>query len=130
MSAADTENRAAQAHSFLEAARLSVEFSAELGEVASANVAASNAVLAGIAAADAITGKALATRSNSSNHSDAVALLKRAHGGEAMSNHLRVLMATKSTAADEPRMVTASKAAEAIQHAARLVAAMDTMLKD
>ncbi|MEQ1737473.1 MAG: hypothetical protein ABL886_13845, partial [Rhodoglobus sp.] len=58
MSASDVAARAAQARSFLQAARLTEEFS-DLGATAAANVAASNAVLAGIAAADAICGKAL-----------------------------------------------------------------------
>lgn len=129
MSSTDIDNRAAQAHSFLEAARLAIEFSSELGHEPVANVAASNAVLAGIAAADAICGKALGIRSNSSNHGDAVAMLKRAHGGEAAANHLRALVAIKSAAGYEPRMVTAAKSADAVQHAERLVVAMDKMLR-
>lgn len=128
MTGADVANRAAQAHSFLEAARLAVEFASELGTGASANVAASNAVPAGIAAADAICGKALQIRSNSANHADAIALLKRAHGGAAAANHLRALVAIKSAAAYEPLMVSSAKAADAIQHAERLVSAMEAML--
>ena len=129
MSGPDIAARASQAHSFLEAARLTVQFAAELGEDAAANVAASNAVLAGIAAADAICGKALGVRSSSTNHSDAVALIRRAHGGEAAANHLKALVALKNNAAYEPRMVTSAKSAEAIQHAERLVVAMETMLR-
>ena len=64
----------------------------------------------------------------SANHTDAIALLKRAHGGAAAANHLRALIAIKSAAAYEPMMVSAAKAAEAIQHAERLVVAMDAML--
>ena len=55
-------------------------------------------------------------------------MLKRAHGGAAAANHLRALIAIKSAAAYEPMMVSAAKAAEAIQHAERLVVAMDAML--
>lgn len=129
MSEPDVAARAAQAQSFLDAARLAIEFASELGEGPSANVAASNAVLAGIAAADAICGKALQLRSNSSNHAEAIALLRRAHGGDAAAIHLKALVAIKSAAAYEPRMVTAAKAGDAIQHADRLVAAMDAMLR-
>jgi len=129
MGRADVSARAAQARSFLEAARLTTEFADELGETASANVAASNAVLAGIAAADAICGMALGERSSSGNHSDAVALLKRAHGGAAASNQLKALIAIKSTAAYEPRMVTPTKAAEALRNAERLVMLMDEILR-
>lgn len=68
MSALKVATRAAQAHSFLEAAKLTLEFSSDLGVDAAANVAASNAVLAGIAAEDAICGKALGVRSGSRNH--------------------------------------------------------------
>jgi hypothetical protein len=129
MSISDIAGRASQAHSFLEAARLAVQFASELGEGAAANVAASNAVLAGIAAADAICGKALGVRSNSSNHADAVALIRRAHNGESAANQLKALVAIKSAAAYEPRMVTAAKALDAVQHAERLVAAMDAMVR-
>ena len=128
MSDADVAARAAQARSFLEAARMAMEFASELGDGPSANVATSNAVLAGIAAADAICGKALQLRSNSSNHAEAIALLRRAYGGDTAANHLKALVAIKSTAAYEPRMVTAAKSAEALQHADRLVVAMDKML--
>lgn len=129
MSGADIDNRASQAHSFFDTARLAEDFSAELGEQPAANVCASLAVLAGIAAADAICGKALGIRSNSSNHADAVAMVRRAYGGDSASGHLRALIAIKSSAAYEPRMVTAAKSSEAIQHAERLVAAMDKMLR-
>ncbi|MCY7412390.1 MAG: hypothetical protein LH471_05040 [Salinibacterium sp.] len=129
MSSSDIVARATQAHSFLEAARLAVDSAAALGDEAVANVAASNAVYAGIAAADAICGKALAVRSTSFNHADAVALVRRAHEGEAAANHLRALISLRNNAAYEPRMVTAAKAADAIQHAERLVAAMDKMLR-
>lgn len=91
MSPADVKNRAEQARSFLGIARLASTFPDDLGSDAAANAIASNAVLAGIAAADAICGKALQVRSSSANHGDAVPLLRRAHGGdvEAMEKMLR-----------------------------------------
>jgi len=128
MSAAHVTSRAALAHSLLDIARLASQFSDDVGAEAAANGIASNAVLAGIAAADAICGKALGFRSSSQSHGDAVAMLKRAHGGEAASNHLKALISVKSAAAYEPLIITSAKAAEALQHAERLVAAMDALL--
>ena len=43
--------------------------------------------------------------------------------------HIIALVALKNNAAYEPRMVTSAKSAEAIQHAERLVAAMEMMLR-
>ena len=129
MTASQVDARAAQAHSFLEAARLADEFSDDLGEESAANVITSMAVLAGIAAADAICGKALGVRSKSSNHSDAVSLLNRAHDGVSVANQLRALIDVKSAAAYEPQMVTKKRSAEALKHAERLIAAMQRALR-
>ncbi|CAN5447252.1 hypothetical protein BH10ACT7_BH10ACT7_04110 [soil metagenome] len=121
MSPSEVNGRAQQARDFLETAQLALEIGP--------NSAASNAVLAGIAAGDAICGKALGIRSHSGSHGDAVAIVRRAHGGESAANHLKALVALKSAAAYEPRMVTAAKASEAVQHAERLVVAMEKLLK-
>ncbi|MDO7883476.1 hypothetical protein [Antiquaquibacter soli] len=125
----DIEVRASQARAFLQAARVTSDFSDEVSVEAAANVIATNAVLAGIAAADAICGRALGVRSSSSQHSDALAILRRAHGGEAAAGHLRALLSLKNDASYEPLMITSVKAAAAIQHAERLVDLMERILR-
>lgn len=61
--------------------------------------AASIAILAGIAAADAACCKALGCRSRSDNHHDAERLLaKISPGGKGAASHLRKLISIKDTA--------------------------------
>ena len=62
---------------------------------AARNAAVGNAVLAGIAAADAICCVRLGERSSSSDHSDAVALLTKVD--KKLGQHLSTLIGSKST---------------------------------
>ena len=62
---------------------------------AARNVAVGNAVLAGIAASDALCCWHLGERSSSSNHNDAVALLAKLHKN--LAKHLTILIGDKTT---------------------------------
>lgn len=94
---ADAVRRQEQAHKFLEVADL-VE--AEAGQdAASANVAASLAVLAGIAAADAACCVALGRRSRGQDHRQAIDLVREVSpGGAAAARHLQRLLDLKDSA--------------------------------
>lgn len=65
--------RLKEAHLYLSAAELF-----DSGSAAENKVAGSNAILAGIAAADAICGLVLGERSSGDDHAQAISLLKRA----------------------------------------------------
>ena len=96
-SAADAYTRQAHARKFLEAAQLVATEERDIPE--SASVAASLAVLAGIAASDAACCAALGRRSRSQDHHDADALLGDiAPTGSEAANQLRRLLNLKDTA--------------------------------
>lgn len=129
MSPADVRARARKAHGFLDAARLVEAFREDDDEGAAATVVASLAVLAGIAAADALCGEAMGMRSNSGNHADAIALLKSSPTNVAPAvAQLRALVDLKSRAHYEPRLITAADASGALTSAERLLIAMDAAL--
>jgi hypothetical protein len=87
--------RLADARKFLELAELAREES----DVTSFNVAAANAALAGIAAADAACCRALGERSRGEDHRDAIVLVGRVSpGGLEAANALRRLLAMKNNA--------------------------------
>ncbi len=123
MDATAVRARAAQAKIFLVTARLTV------GDSPAANsVAGTNAVHAGIAAADAICGKTLGYCARGENHDDAVDLLARAITDGGPSKNLARLLSKKSLAGYSPTMLTDSKTAELVTYAERLVEAMDAVL--
>lgn len=89
----DVRNRLVQAGASLDAARLELD----TNEPGWLNVAASNAVLAGIAAADAACCHALGKRPNGQNHNEAVHLLETVpHNGPTMAKLLTRLLSAKS----------------------------------
>lgn len=89
--------RLAHARSFLEVADLAADVSDPSLEYGS--VAASVAILAGIAAADAACCKELGKRSRSDNHHDAELLLEQiTPGGKRAASQLRQLIDIKDTA--------------------------------
>lgn len=89
--------RLARARSFLEVAEMAVDEADPSLEYGAA--AASIAILAGIAAADAACCQALGRRSRSDNHHDAEQLLAEiAPGGKTAAGHLRKLINLKDTA--------------------------------
>lgn len=78
MTGAEVRTRAQHAHAFLTAADLVADLGHDAGIDDLSNTVGSLAVLAGIAAGDAICGAALGERSASQSHGDAVTML-RAH---------------------------------------------------
>lgn len=95
--AAQARQCLARARSFLEVAEMVADEGDPSLEYGSA--AASIAVLAGIAAADAACCEALGRRSRSDNHRDAEQLLvKIAPGGKTAASHLGKLLNVKDTA--------------------------------
>ena len=101
----------------------------ELAELPDSNMdpgvlkaAASSAILAGIAAADAACCAALGRRSRSQDHRDAVELVKRvAPGGANASNQLRRLLALKDEAQYGFGELTFSKHQSTVRWARALV---------
>jgi hypothetical protein len=86
------------------------------------NTAVSNAVMAGIAAADAITGLALGERSRSQSHAAAVDLLARvAPDGRTLARDLQRLLTIKDDAQYSDRMLKPAQATTAIRQATTLV---------
>ena len=94
------------------------------------NVAGSNAVMAGIAAADAICGHTLGLRAAGESHQEAVALLERAAPfGSRASANLKRLLASKTETQYSANMVSDSKARDLVTAAERLVEEMDKLLQ-
>lgn len=113
---ADARSRLVDARAFLEVA-----------EVAdNTDVVATNAIHAGIAAADVLCCLSLRERSTSSNHSDAVDLLRRVD--DALSNALRRCLDLKTRAAYETRDLSAKAAALTVRQSALLVDAAERAL--
>lgn len=129
MSAADVAARAAHARGFLHAAEIVDEFSDDVADAA-AHVVGSLAVLAGIAAADAICGHALGRRSAGDNHDQAVVLVKTATTqGPEFARDLRRLLGAKGNVQYSPRVVTAATSRELMKYARRLVDGMEAVLR-
>lgn len=127
MDAAAVRARASDARKLLELAELVLSES----ESASWKAAGSNAVLAGIAAADAICGHSLGHCSKNSDHRDAVELLKRATAPDASpSNNLRRLVSEKTLFQYGTERVTEASSGDMVRYAARLVAEMEHRLRN
>lgn len=109
--ASDAAARLTDARSFLDAALLFVEDSTD--------VAGSNAVLAGIAAADAVCCALLGRRSASGDHAAAVELLAQADSEAA--NRLRRLLRIRTKAQYSERNLTAGEVKTALRQAEVLV---------
>lgn len=112
--------RLAQARSYMDVARLTADERDPNLEYAA--VAASVAILAGIAAADAACCHALGRRSRSDNHHDAEALLAEiTPGGRAAAKHLRQLIDIKDTAHYGFISITSAQLKRALRQAQHLV---------
>ncbi|MDF2443383.1 MAG: hypothetical protein JWR01_1586 [Subtercola sp.] len=125
MGSADVSERAGTAREHLQVAQERLGYAARVeGGSAEAQVAASNAILAGIAAADAICGRALGERSNDSDHRAAVALLATVRpNGIELSLQLARLLSDKSQH-QYGGYVTQGRAGKAVKWAEQLVDAM------
>ncbi|QSB14725.1 hypothetical protein JQS43_25265 [Natronosporangium hydrolyticum] len=117
--AAEGRVRLDQARAFLDVAEL---VGAEDNELATPSVATALAVLAGIAAADAACCTVLGRRARGQDHRQAVDLVAQvAHGGAAMSRHLRRLLAVKDDAHYGLLHVSHQRATAALRQARQLV---------
>lgn len=109
--------RLKEARLYLSAAEL-----LDSGGAAENKVAGSNAILAGIAAADAICGLVLGERSAGDDHSQAIALLKRAtHPSTKAANSLSRLLTHKTPVQYGADSISASEAAQLIKWARDIV---------
>lgn len=126
MTRTDCQHRAATAKEHLAVARERSQVAdTRPGPSGTAQVAASNAVLAAIAAADAICGSVLGECSNEQDHRTATSLLKRVPGGEVLATKLHRLLADK-TALQYGGFCTDAVARTSISQATALVQALDS----
>ncbi|WP_156401880.1 hypothetical protein [Agromyces sp. Soil535] len=129
MTAADVATRASHARAFMAAAELVDALADDAGIESKANLLGSLAVLAGIAASDAICGASLGERAAGENHTDAVVLLKRASPPEDSSSaQLKRLLDAKTTTQYSPILIGDTKAADLLTAAQRLLKTMETRL--
>lgn len=120
MTAHHVRVRRRHAESYLSAADLVVELGDDADVDAIANVVGSLAVLAGIAAADAICGRALGERSASESHADAVTLLAKV-SGDRLAPTLRRLLQSKSDSQYSPLLLSAARARDMLEWSRKLV---------
>ncbi len=94
------------------------------------NILGAIAVLAGIAASDAICGKALGARSVGVAHAEAVDLLRRATPPQSKAaSALGRLLASKTDTQYSAHLVSSAKARELFKAAEQLVGEMETLLR-
>ena len=116
--AEEARHRVEQAEAYLIAAELAT------GEAGGAwgTVAAGNAVLAGIAASDAICCLRLGERSRGDDHHEALALVARATpDGSLLAQTLERLMGIKDQSHYGVELVSSSRARSAVRQATRLI---------
>lgn len=124
MTRADVVARARHAREFLETATESLTLHQDR-----TNVAVSNAVLAGIAAADAMCGHALGESARGDDHGQAVQLLSSVTPhGVTYANDLRRLLALKTNSQYSSLTISSTAASDAIRWATRMVEGMRTIL--
>lgn len=92
------------------------------------NIIASLAVLAGIAASDAICGAEVGERAGE-NHADAVKLLRQCAPKSSAASQLQRLLDAKSESQYSSRLVTTTRASELRDQAQRLVDEMEAVVK-
>lgn len=115
----EARTRLAQARKFSEVATFCAE---DLNDDTSPHVAAALAVLAGIAASDAVCCTKLKQRPRGQDHREAVALVKTIHsGGVAAANDLARLLNEKDNAHYGVMMVSRTTAKKMIEWANRLI---------
>jgi hypothetical protein len=119
-SATEANKRLTDAQAFLEAAEL----------VDDPSASAANAVLAGIAAADAACCKTLGERSRGQDHRNAVALVEQvAPGGKDAANALSRLLGLKNDAEYGLTKLSAANRDAALRQARKLVGWAETVLR-
>ncbi len=129
MTRADASTRQRHAHAFLNAANLVIELGDEAGIPDIGNTVGSLAVLAGIAAGDAICGATLGQRAAGESHGEAVALLRRSERGKRLAPSLARLIESKSDVQYAATILTETRARDLLKAAQRMVDAMDEILR-
>lgn len=129
MTRADVQVRAQHAHSFIEAADLVDQLGEEAGIPQRGNTIGSLAVLAGIAASDAICGAILGIRAAGEGHGEAVDLLRSTEPGKRLAAHLRRLVDAKTETQYSAAVLTESRAGDLMKAAQRLITGMDEVLR-
>lgn len=125
---ADADTRLRQAESFLLVADM-VLGEPDESSLALTSVATSLAVLAGIAAADAVCCASLGRRARGQAHAEAVDLVRTVRpGGVAMARDLSRLLAVKDDAQYGVLVVSSERADAAVRWAGRLVSAASTAM--
>lgn len=123
---ADALTRLSHAHAFVDAAELVLD----IDDDGSENVAASLAVLAGVAASDAACCAILGRRPPGQDHREAILLLAQiASGGVQMSRDLARLLDLKDNAQYGVLFLSATAAAQSVKWALRIVAAAETCVR-
>lgn len=121
-STADARRRLQHSKQFLEVAELAAEDQRDDGSLEYGNAAATLAVLAGIAAADAACCKALGRRSRADDHDQAAGLVGEiADDGTNAAKDLRALVALKNDAQYGFYAVGSSELTKALRKARSLV---------
>lgn len=127
MSKTAVARRAQQARAYLLIADLALTDRAMPGHT---NVAGANAVLAGIAASDAICGHALGVRPVGEAHDDAITLLKRASVPTSRAPaQLKRLLSSKTDTQYSPDLVSENTATALVNSAQRLIDEMNAVLR-
>ena len=126
MTRADSRQRAGTAREHLQVVEERYEYTkGSLAPSSSAQVSASNSILAGIAAADAITGVALGVRANDQDRAMAAALVSTVlPGGKALAVKLNRLLLDKSLL-QYGSYCTTAESLEMLKLARALVESMD-----
>ena len=129
MTGQDIRVRADDAHEFLLAAQLIFDHSADTGMKHRGKSVGSLAVLAGIAASDAICGRALGKCAAGEAHEEAVKLLATATvNGPVYARDLRRLLRSKTNVQYSPIVVGEGRNTELVKYARRLVDGLDKEL--
>jgi hypothetical protein len=98
------------------------EFEPDSKDGAARSVAVSNAVLAGIAAVEALCGKRLGRRSNSNDHSDALVLIRQVAEVRARAERLlQTLLSVKNKAQYESADPNAAETKKALRAMRQLI---------
>ncbi|MBT2517669.1 hypothetical protein J7E29_09515 [Streptomyces sp. ISL-90] len=129
MTRAESATRQRHAHAFLDAADLVLDLGDDAGIPDIGNTVGSLAVLAGIAAGDAICGATLGRRAAGENHAEAVALLRLSEPGKRLAPALSRLIDSKTEVQYAATILTEARARDLLKAAHRLVDGMDTILR-
>jgi hypothetical protein len=129
MTRAEAIMRQQHAEQFLQSAQLIIELGHDDGMPSTGNTIASLAVLAGIAASDAICGAVLGERAAGDNHAEAIGLLRQASRSTSHAAQLRRLLESKTEVQYSTNLTTEPRAEELMVSARKLVEGAKLILR-